>query len=156
MCGFVGDCVYCVEGGGEWLVRWSVSYLFMFDGVIELENLLYLIVMFLCGCNVYWWGDPWLLIAFERDLKRWIELVCDLRTYVGVIVAVELLCDFVYVGVNVQLDFAPLVGGWSGTEFEFEHGVRLRLFNSCVDGFGIEVWVLIVGCVQLGETVVLG
>jgi hypothetical protein len=154
--GVAGDRVHRAEGAGERLARWSASYPFTPDGAIEPENPPYPTVSAPRGRHVYRWGDPRLLVALERDLGRTVEPVRDPDAHPGVIVATEAPRDPGLAGVNVQLDLEPPEGGWSGAELEFEHGVRLRLFNSRADGPGIEARVLTAGRVRLGEGVALG
>jgi hypothetical protein len=156
--GVAGDRVHRADGAGEAprLARWTASYPFTPDGAIEPDNPPYPTIQSPRGRNVYRWGDPRLLAALERDLRRAIETVRDLETPRGVIVATERPDDPGRAGVNLQLALAPPAGGWSGTELVFEHGVRLRLFNSRADGPGIEARVLTAGRVRLGEGVALG
>jgi hypothetical protein len=155
--GVAGDRVHRAEGGGERLARWSAGYPFTPDGAIEAGNPPYPTVASPRGRGVFRWGDPWLRVALERDLRRPVALVRDLETPRGVIVATEPPAgDPGHAGVNLQLDLDPPDGGWSGTELAFEHGVRLRLFNSRADGPGIEARVLTAGRVQIGEGVALG
>ncbi|WP_028060961.1 hypothetical protein [Candidatus Solirubrobacter pratensis] len=155
--GVAGDRVHRAEGAGERLARWRAGYPFTPGGAIEAENPPYPTVTSPRERNVYRWGDPRLIVALERDLRCRIRPVRDLETPRGVIVATEPPAgDAGHAGVNVQLDLDPPPGGWSGTELEFEHGVRLRLFNSRADGPGIEARVLTAGRVQLGEGVALG
>jgi hypothetical protein len=154
--GVAGDRVHRAEGAGERLARWSASYPFTPDGAIGAANPPYPTIVSPRGRSVYRWGDPRLRHALERDLRRSIETVRDLETPRGVIVATEKPDDPGRAGVNLQLDLDPPRGGWSGAELEFEHGVRLRLFNSRADGPGIEARVLTAGRVRLGEAVALG
>lgn len=156
--GVAGDRVHRAEGAGETarLGRWSAMYPFTPDGAIEPGNPPYPTIADPRRTHMYRWGDPRLLVALERDLRRAVETVRDLESETGVIVATERPQDPGRSGINVQLDLAPPDGGWAGTELEFEHGVRLRLFSSRADGPGIEARVLVAGRVQLGELVALG
>jgi hypothetical protein len=138
------------------LSRWTATYPFTPDGAIEPANPPYPTVVAPKGAGVYRWGDPRLRSALERDLGQPIETIRDLDTPRGVIVATELPGDPGRAGVNLQLELEPPGGGWAGAELAFEHGVRLRLFNSRADGPGIETRVLSAGRVQLGESVELG
>ena len=160
--GVAGDRVHRADGGegpisyalAPRLARWTATYPFTPDGAIDPDNPPYPTVIGPQG--TYRWGDPWLRWALERDLSRPVETVRDVTTPRGVIVAAELPPDPERAGVNLQLALDPPPGGWAGTELIFEHGVRLRLFNSRADGPGIEAHVLAAGRVELGEAVALG
>jgi hypothetical protein len=156
--GVAGDRVHRADGALDVprLARWSAAYPFTPGGTIDPDNPPYPTVVSPHGTEVYRWGDPRLRHALVRDLQRPLEPVRDLATPRGVIVATALPQDPGRAGVNVQLELAPPRAGWSGTELAFEHGVRLRLFNSRADGPGIEARVLTGGRVALGESVALG
>ena len=156
--GVAGDRVHRAEGtlDAPQLARWRATYPFTPDGAIDPDNPPYPTVVSPHGRSVYRWGDPRLGSALARDLRRPVATVRDVTTPRGVIVATGLPPDPGTAGVNVQLELAPPQGGWSGLELAFEHGVRLRLFNSRADGPGIEARVLSGGRVQLGEGVALG
>ena len=103
------------------------------------------------------WGDPRLGYALERALGRPVELVRDIESPRGVIIATvppELPPEVA--GINVQLSLAlPPRPGWHGLELAFRDGVRLRLVASRADGPGIEARVVEAGRLVLGEPVTL-
>jgi hypothetical protein len=153
--GVAGDNVHRFDGaeGPIRASRWSAAYPFTPDGAIDPDNPPYPTVIGPHG--TFRWGDPRLITALQRDLGRPLEPVRDIDSPRGVIVATERPSgDPSRYGINVQLELERRPAGWSGVELEFEHGVRLRLFNSRADGPGIEAHVLSGGRVQLGETVV--
>ena len=155
--GVAGDRVHRVEGPPDpRLAPWSATYPFTPDGAIDPDNPPYPNVHAPDGGEVLRWGDPWLKHALERALRRPAEIVRDLATPRGVIVATDAPREPALAGVNVQLELDPPEGGWSGTVLSFEHGVRLRLLTSRADGPGIETLVLAGGRLQLGEVVALG
>jgi hypothetical protein len=162
--GVAGDRVHRADGparaialeAAPRLERWTASYPFTPDGAIEPDNPPYPTVVAPAGAPVYRWGDPRLRHALERDLGRPVETIRDLETPRGVIVATHDPGEPGRAGVNLLLRLELPRGGWAGSELAFEHGVRLRLFNSRADGPGIETRVLSAGRVQLGESVELG
>jgi hypothetical protein len=156
--GVAGDRVHRAEGAldAPRLARWRATYPFTPGGAIDPDNPPYPMVASPYGAEVYRWGDPRLRHALTRDLARPVETVRDVETPRGVIVATALPPDPGRAGINVQLELEPPRAGWSGSELAFEHGVRLRLFNSRADGPGIEARVLSGGRVELGERVALG
>jgi hypothetical protein len=102
------------------------------------------------------WGDPRLGYALERELGRSLELVRDLETPRGVIVAtVAPPMPARLAGINVQLSL-KLPGGYAGMVLSFRDGVRLRLVASRADGPGIEARVVEAGRLVIGEPVSLG
>jgi hypothetical protein len=154
--GVAGDRVHRIDGANGPLraTRWTGAYPFTPDGAIDPDNPPYPTVIGPRG--TYRWGDPRLLMALERDLGRQLEIVRDLQSARGVIVASDAPSEPRHAGINVQLSLDPPEGGWSGTELTFEHGVRLRLFTSRADGPGIEAHVLAGGRIEVGERVALG
>jgi hypothetical protein len=109
------------------------------------------------GVKSWRWGDPRLGFALERSLGRPVELVRDVESPRGVIVATVLPeLPPAVAGINVQLSLAlPPPPGWQGLELTFRDGVRLRLVASRADGPGIEARVVETGRIVLGEPVTL-
>jgi hypothetical protein len=108
------------------------------------------------GVKSWRWGDPRLGFALERALGRTVELVRDIESPRGVIIATtkpEMAPEVAGINVQMALELPP--GGWHGRELVFRDGVRLRLVASRADGPGIEARVVETGRLVLGEPVTL-
>jgi hypothetical protein len=162
--GVAGDRVHVVTGPAGRLTLqdeprlgdWIAGFPFNPDGAIGPGSPPYPQVTAPDGGGTYRWGDPRLVHALQRDLDRRVDVVRDLVTTRGVVVATTLPPDPAASGINLQLDMEPPEGGWADTELAFEEGVRLRLVASRRDGPGIEARVVSVGRVALGAIVELG
>ena len=137
------------------LTGWTAAYPFNPDGAVFPDRPPPFPL--LIGAGGRWrWGDPRLLTALERDLRRDIELVRDKDGPRNVIVSTAVPDEELdAAGVNVGLDLALPPGGWAGRELQFRDGVRLRLVASRADGPGVEARVVQAGRIALGEPVTL-
>lgn len=109
------------------------------------------------GVKSWRWGDPRLGYALERSLGHSVELVRDIESTRGVIVATvapEQPPEVAGINVQLSLDLPPQPG-WHGRELVFRDGVRLRMIASRADGPGIETRVVATGRIVLGEPVTL-
>jgi hypothetical protein len=138
------------------LARWTATFPFNPDGAIVPDRPPPFPVLAGPGDKTWRWGDPRLGYALERELGRELELVRDLETPRGVIVAtVPPPMPPRIAGINVQLA-AELPGGYAGLVLSFRDGVRLRLVASRADGPGIEARVVEAGRLVMGEPFTLG
>ncbi len=139
------------------LAEWQATFPFNPDGSIVPDRPPPWPVLSGPGAVKSWrWGDPRLGFALERALGRSVELVRDIESPRGVIIATiqpDLPPDVA--GINVQMALALPPGGWHGRELAFRDGVRLRLVASRADGPGIEARVVETGRLVLGEPVTL-
>jgi hypothetical protein len=139
------------------LAEWQAAFPFNPDGAIIPDRAPPWPVLSGPGGVGSWrWGDPRLGFALERALGRSVELVRDIESTRGVIIAtVPPDQPPEIAGINVQLSLELPPGGWNGRELVFRDGVRLRLVASRADGPGIETRVVETGRIALGEPVAL-
>ncbi len=140
------------------LAQWQAAFPFNPDGAIVPDGPPPWPVLSGPGGVKSWrWGDPRLGFALERSLGRPVELVRDIQSPRGVIVAtVPPEMPAAVAGINVQLSLPlPPQPGWHGLDLVFRDGVRLRLVASRADGPGIEARVVETGRIVLGEPVTL-
>jgi hypothetical protein len=138
------------------LERWTATYPFNPDGAIVPDRPPPFPVLEGPGEKSWRWGDPRLGYALERELGRSLDLVRDLETPRGLVVAtVKPAVPARLAGINVQLSL-ELPGGYNGLTLTFRDGVRLALVASRADGPGIEARVIEAGRLVIGEPVTLG
>jgi len=137
------------------LEGWTASYPFNPDGAVYPDRPPPFPLI--AGAGGRWrWGDPRLLAALSRDLRREVTLERDAERPRGVILSTVTPVDALdAAGINLGLELALPAGGWAGRELLFRDGVRLRLVASRADGPGIEARVVQAGRIVIGEPVTL-